>query len=753
VVFTWTPDVPVVQTEDSTEWEVKVFDSTNPNPFTDLLAIVPRWTHIKYTRPIDDVGAGEIEILKNDPIWLSTPGLLDNNENIWAFYENGELRFTMFAEDIDENHVDDQERPVTKITGRDGAKLFQYAVVLPPSYPSYTDKNHSWAFVRAMQAWMQFFDEANVRGAFPTYIQTTAAGGSDSNGTPYPDISAMEVPPGQDLLSLLRQLAPISEVNWCMTPDFELVIKNTGVFGAHKGQLVVFHVSNSINQLGEKRTRRDIRSHVFLEGGDGVISEVSDSGVVSQWGRREIWLQSGQSKDPTTGSTVAQVTLQAMKNEARELMVKVRPYMTTRKVWIDYTLGDWVTIEWDALENPAAPPLQEEVKIIAISQEVDETGKTDVEIVFNTRLQENQIRLNQIVDKFTGTGGATPAAQSSTPIGAAQIIGVSSLDDLADVVVATPVTNDFLRWDGTKWINQAVVVTIPPPAVPYTIFGDGSDGSVTINRGSAAPSGMSKSGSGATTTFTQGRNMWFNDLTLDDASGSFIWYTQGFRLYVKGTLIVDAAVVIHNDGNSSIATSGGASGAQGFTVGTGANGGSGSSSGSGTGGGAVATVGLGGSGGSGGNETTGGPGGGGGGGGVVTVAPESPHTLIQAMTACMDTNTSPLAYRGGGGGGGGDGLSGASGGGGGGGGGICYIAAYIIQNSGLIRAAGGSGSATGAGACGGGGGGGGGAVMLLYNSGTTGTITTPGGAGGATGGTGSNGANGAGGTTWLMQLT
>jgi hypothetical protein len=148
-----------------------------------------------------------------------------------------------------------------------------------------------------------------------------------------------------------------------------------------------------------------------------------------------------------------------MKNEAREISVLVRPYMTNRKVWIDYTLGDWVTIEWDALENTSTPPLQEEVKIIAISQEVDDTGATKVELVFNTRLQENLIRLNQIVDKFTGAGGATPAAQTSSPITGTAILGVSTLNDLTDVIITSPATGAFLGWDGSNWIDVTDIIS------------------------------------------------------------------------------------------------------------------------------------------------------------------------------------------------------------------------------------------------------------------------------------------------------
>lgn len=275
-------------------------------------------------------------------------------------------------------------------------------------------------------------------------------------------------------------------------------------------------------------------------------------------------------------------------------------------------------------------------------------------------------------------------------------------------------------------------------------FGDGSDGDVTISSG----------------TTTLARTMYYNNLTI---SGTGILNTNGYKVYVKGTLTNSVAGGIirtpNNGGNSG-----------GTTAGTGATAMVANDMGAGLAGQAGVAGAAGGLGGSSGNpgvaagsaEGYGAAGGLGGNGGSGIGGAAGTYTNVPERIIRHD-HIYKLAYKNGGQGGasGGGGASAALGtgggsGGGGSGGGVIMIFANTINNTGSFLARGGNGgngnqgngNATGGG--GGAGGGGGHIYIICINATALGTLTVTGGTGGTGGalsGSGSAGTAGGSGST------
>lgn len=302
----------------------------------------------------------------------------------------------------------------------------------------------------------------------------------------------------------------------------------------------------------------------------------------------------------------------------------------------------------------------------------------------------------------------------------------------------------------------------------YNFFGTGADGAVTQS---------------GTTTLT--RDMYYSSLTIPQGNGIL---TNGFRIYVTGTLSLSGVIANNgsdggvggNSGGAGPGTAGAAGAATSCTtVGCGVAGGAGAS-GNGASGGSTSGTALGGKGGAAGAGTAGNSGGAGGAGSVSTTSvTNSMKTPYDFYFLLNPTPTGTQFVSGGiGGGGGGSGgnasagctaCTGAGGGGGGGGGVVpIYAHAITISSTGAIQAKGGNGGNGGTcggnannGVGGGGGGGGGGIVVMLYNTLTNnGTITTSGGAlgtgaagAGCQGGTaGGNGTAGASGATFQFQI-
>jgi hypothetical protein len=281
---------------------------------------------------------------------------------------------------------------------------------------------------------------------------------------------------------------------------------------------------------------------------------------------------------------------------------------------------------------------------------------------------------------------------------------------------------------------------------PPLHYGDGSDGSATVN-GTNAVAGTTLSGSVNTAT----RDLFFVDLTV--ASGAVL-NMAGFRLYVRGTLTLNGT--IHNNGTTGSVLGGGAA-PSGTLKGGGAGGMGGGSGGTGTvsgGAGSSVTKSIGGAGGAGGAAGAGGPGA----AGTVTapVAADGSYHALRALTTGHIMGAGNLnALAGGSGGGGGGAADGTGGGGGGGGGGVVVVARTMAWGAaGLISAKGGDGEQSHGGSLNGGGGGGGGGYVLVTYSQKSGTsnLSVAGGAGGAKQGTGLVGSAGAPGTAVELQL-
>lgn len=269
-----------------------------------------------------------------------------------------------------------------------------------------------------------------------------------------------------------------------------------------------------------------------------------------------------------------------------------------------------------------------------------------------------------------------------------------------------------------------------------TWFGNGADGDVTLGAG--------------TTTLV--RDMYYDNLTVPNGA---TLAPDGYRIFCRTSLTVEAGGAILNDGPAASGRTGGNFGYTGGqrTLGWGEDGGAGGIAGAnGAAGDATEDTPLelpdpicrGGAGGTG----AGGVELGGAAGAIVHVPAASggPWALPWLMEGAYPA-TGEYLPGGSGGGGGGGGTAGSGvgrdGGGGGAGGGVIVIVAQEIVNDGVIGCRGGAGANGAAiGNGGGGGGGGGGAVYVVTQSYTGNDPDVSGGAAGAGAGTGANGSAG-----------
>lgn len=295
--------------------------------------------------------------------------------------------------------------------------------------------------------------------------------------------------------------------------------------------------------------------------------------------------------------------------------------------------------------------------------------------------------------------------------------------------VATGAELDALRGGGETSLHSHA-----SGALKLGIFGDGSDGAVTIS---------------STTTLT--RDMYYSTLTVD---ATFNLMPDGYFVFVSGTLTNNGT--IHAKGNDGVAGTreptnpGGAAGGglTGNRFGGAGAGGAGADTASGVAGAAGSGIdpslhaGNGGAGGKGGENAPGGTAGGAAGAATDVAASEGLYRSMPELFRPWKKDDTILKGGAGGGGGGvsnGGASVGGSGGGGGGGASLIIIIAFIVVNNGAITTDGGGGGNGGPSTFpkwtgGGGGGGGGGATVLVTTAlSGLGTLTAAGGAPGAAG--------------------
>lgn len=307
------------------------------------------------------------------------------------------------------------------------------------------------------------------------------------------------------------------------------------------------------------------------------------------------------------------------------------------------------------------------------------------------------------------------------------------------VAKAVPYDNSItLIGDGSTQSAIDAIYGLTNIAAGAGLFGAGTDGAVSLSAG----------------TTTLQRDMYYTNLTL---SGTAVLNTNGYKIYVNGTLSMSGSSSIvdngANGGNASGTTAGaGAAQNTGVTVGSGTAGGNGGGQ-QNAGAAAAGTVpGYGGNGGNGGASSNAG-----GLGATLTYLPERIFRHDHLYNAGIKQGGA-----GGGGGGGGNPsflATAAAGGGGGAGGGVIMIFAQIFTNTSTvgILARGGNGgnggnaaSGNSTGGAGGGGGGGGFIYIISLQINALGILDVSGGTGGIGGngaGGGANGGNGVAGQT------
>jgi hypothetical protein len=429
-------------------WYCKVLSETD---YATVIAEVSRFAELTFQKEQSGVGGGSISLDMGDPLWSAALPLgqtvpIRDQQAVWQVLDDGIPRFAFFAEDVQEDVVKDGVRTCV-ISGRGIGSCLEWSVVLPEGYPSFTSTERAFGGA-AMGGFLTLLTEAQARGELD-WVTTSFTATVDSRGEPWATDQTLIASAGATLLDVLNAWCEQTGAAWKMLPGFQLWIEQTQ--GNHREDTMVFALGGEQVDHGKKKSRREISNNLYVYGPDQGVSTAADATSISKWRKRSKWLEAGQAGDTTARDQVAMASLALLAEQKVQREVKVVPDRAGRRIFVDYDVADWITIEAEEGDGDAS-----QVQVKAATIKVDANNNVDLELAVGSRFDAMAVALQRMLNKM-GAQSVSGSA-SAVPITPAALIAATRLRDLADVNTVTAGAGDVLRFDGTNWVDDALIL-------------------------------------------------------------------------------------------------------------------------------------------------------------------------------------------------------------------------------------------------------------------------------------------------------
>lgn len=430
-------------------WELEVI---SPFDWSTVWALVPHWREASFQKLLSDTGTGAFQVRADDeslrfPLPNGEIGTYADYGPIIRVKRDGLTKFEWLVEKIKKPRVTEDGGPgVFVISGNGVATILRTGLVLPEDFPSSNDTTREFN-QPLMQTWVQLFNEAQLRGCFP-HVDLTFSETLDTTGTAWPGAVKIEVNAGDNLLDLLNSWVSQMGYSWQMLPGYKLAVYPT--YGNLRQDEVVFFQGMHQHKNDIDIDRSDLSNIVFSDVGDAAgVVYAQDSLSITQIGRREAWIDAGDTVDVSATQAFVNANLRLLKDPDEQYTIEVDHLSPGCRVFEDWDYGDTVGVEIGGWNDYG---VVEPHRIVGISLGMTEDGKETCEIVLATKEEIRQPPVVEVKKQQDGKQGGKktkkkPTKKKTSKKEAKQVVKTSMLNELADVEYTAPTNGDTLVWD------------------------------------------------------------------------------------------------------------------------------------------------------------------------------------------------------------------------------------------------------------------------------------------------------------------
>lgn len=309
----------------------------------------------------------------------------------------------------------------------------------------------------AMTLFRELLNAAQNRGTI-SFVEAMFTDYEDSRGLEWIGLPTVTVEEGTKLFQALITLTQVQQADWIMDNDFKLkVFQKTKEDETippvyFKKEDVVFHEAGSQISKNRSRDRSSIANSIVGKNVNGQYAYIEDDESITKFSKREAFVSAGNATDLGNLALVLDASLQDLKDEKSSWKVVVAADQLGRRVFEDYDVGDWISIEnVDSSNNVTVG----QWRVLAIAVQIQADGITTVELTLQSRMELLISRLKSQIESMSASTIAGGVSAVGAAISASQLISQATLAGLKDVVIPYPVDGDVLTYSGGYWVPVA----------------------------------------------------------------------------------------------------------------------------------------------------------------------------------------------------------------------------------------------------------------------------------------------------------
>lgn len=377
-----------------------------------------------------------------DPTWAE-------EDMVWRVDVEGVERSAFMTQDSEDFRVSADGKRVV-IAGRSLGEVLEWATIAPANFGSAGQTITRRFTAPRASVLFSLFQEAQARGAIPMVTAESWNGVQGSDGFTWTDVPELEFQAGSTLLDRTDEWADLG-FEWHVDSRFRWRVANR--FGRDLTDLVRLYPAQSIAEQKITRSFKELRTKLFVQDGNEGVSLIGDPDSVDAYGVREQYVVFGDTVTEGDRTANGYALLNLVKSPVVERIVEIDPYAVGRRPFVDFGLGDEVSVMFD--REPVS------FRVLAISMKQEQSQRPRCEVVLEDMIEAARRRRRRLLDANGGGGGVGTGqsmvyAETTGPV----VIGTSTSEICQLNLTSFIATYGKLGWLMSGTASAAMTVRV-----------------------------------------------------------------------------------------------------------------------------------------------------------------------------------------------------------------------------------------------------------------------------------------------------